>query len=95
MSKVKIFILTSILVFLVIIANAQDPSQTVINKTFWGSLQTFGIENWSVIALIISELSSFLPPKYSGIIKSIISAIFSIKSRYNLGNYQSLKNKKK
>ncbi|WNK14097.1 MAG: hypothetical protein [Microvirus sp.] len=59
-----------------VIAQVAEPVTPSISVWKWLS------SNWELIALILSELMAFLPSKWTGIIKFIISVIGKIISLF-------------
>lgn len=71
--RIRLFplILLSGLFFL--LCSLQAPGATVENFESSSGVFSWLIENWATVALIISEVSSLISSKYSGIIKAVLA----------------------
>jgi hypothetical protein len=73
--KIKINLLKVVLLLTVIVltactfAFAQTGAETTVPLTF----DSFLSNNWSYIALVLSEAAAFLPSKFAGIIRMLIT----------------------
>lgn len=72
---ITFFTIFIILTIFCIILSAQTSINPIVGNTNPIYNIDFLLKYWVVIALIISELASLLPPKYSGIVKSICTIL--------------------
>jgi hypothetical protein len=71
-----LLILSPVLAFLFIIACGFTLKSTFdLQLSFVGLVETL-LDNWVIVLLIFSELSTFLPTKWNGIVQYIVSALF-------------------
>ncbi len=77
MKRFFLLVITTLFI-LIALAPATAGTGESLTASDWSNSLNWVSLNWATIALIISEIAAFLPPKFNGIVQTAVSLVSAI-----------------